>query len=296
MTGILWAAALVLSQLGGDGPPVFRTSVDTVRVDVSVLRDGQLLTGLGAADFEVKDDGVVQDVELVTGSERALQAVLVLDTSSSVAGRRLEGLKSAARSFLAGLSPEDAASVVAFSHRVHVLPPDPYDHEHLRAAVEGLSSGGATALNDAVFAGLLRSTTGRGRPLLLIFSDGQNRLSWLEQEQVLQAAREVDAVVHGIVATNEEVQGGSAARRKRGSDRPPRVGLLWELAQLTGGTVLGAGDGDLTGAFQSILATAQSRYVLRYTPQGVKEAGWHSVQVRLKRGKGEVRVRSGYRR
>jgi VWFA-related protein len=287
VTGVLWAAALATALVGGDGDgpqPVFGASIGAVRLDVSIGRDGQLVTGLSAADFEVKDDGVVQDIELVTGSERALQAVLVLDTSSSVAGRRLASLKRAASSFIAGLSPEDAASVIAFSHRVYALPPDPYDHERLRAGVEDLTSGGATALNDAVVAGLLRSTTGRGRPMLLIFSDGQNSLSWLGQRQVLQAARELDAVVYGIVATSD------------GRNQPPRGGLLGELADLTGGTVLAAGEGDLTAAFQRILASAQDRYVMRYTPRGVKEAGWHAVQVRLKRGKGEVRVRSGYRR
>ena len=128
MNGILCAAALVSVVVGGDGqgqPPVFPARVDTVRLDVSVGREGQLVSGLTAADFEVKDDGVIQDVELVTGSERALQAVLVLDTSSSVAGQRLQRLKNAAGSFIQGLSAEDAASVLAFSHRVYALPPDP---------------------------------------------------------------------------------------------------------------------------------------------------------------------------
>ncbi len=296
MTGILCSAALAAGVLGGDGggqPPEFRASVEAVRLDVSVGRDGQLVSGLTAADFEVKDDGVVQDVELVTGSERALQVVLVLDTSSSVAGQRLRSLKSAASSFIAGLAPEDAASVLAFSHRVYALPPDRYDHERLRAAVEELTSGGATALNDAVLAGLLRSTTGRGRPMLLVFSDGRNSLSWLEQQRVLEAARELEAVAYGIV-TMPDVQGQPES--KRGRSRPTRGGFLEELADITGGTVIGAEEGDLPVAFQRILATMQNRYVLRYTPRGVKEAGWHSLKVRLKRGTGELKVRSGYRR
>lgn len=279
MTGALVSAVLAAALLGGpaDGQPaVFGVDVAAVRLDVSVVRDGEAVTGLTAGDFEVRDDGVVQEVELLTGEERALHAVLVLDTSSSVAGDRLTMLKAAARAFIAGLSKEDAASVIAFSHQVLLLAQDPYDHGRLSATVAGLSSGGATALDDAVFAGLLRSTAGPGRPMVLVFSDGRNSLSWLEQKRVLEAARELEAVVHGIVAFGDD-------------------GGLRALADLTGGTVVAAEDG-LVAAFQRILTTAQNRYVLGYTPRGVKETGWHTVQVRLKRGQADVRVRRGYRR
>jgi VWFA-related protein len=295
MTAILCLGAAVAAVVGAAQapPPVFPTEVDTVRLDVSVGRDGEPVRGLTADDFEVRDDGVVQDVALVTGSERALQAVLVLDTSSSVAGRRLESLESAASAFIAGLSPEDAASVLAFSHRVYALPADPYDHERLRASLTELVSGGATALYDAVFAGLLRATAGRGRPVLLVFSDGRNSLSWLEQRRVLEAARDLEAVVYGIV-TMREAAGQPAPRRDH--VRPPGGGFLGELADVTGGAVLGAEEGGLGAAFQSILTLAQNRYVLRYTPRGVKDAGWHELRVRLKRTRGELKVRRGYQR
>lgn len=303
MTSALWPAALIVALLAGEDedpsrtPPEFGVRVEAVKLDVTVLRDGELLKGLTADDFEVKDDGVPQETDLVSAEERALYAVLVLDTSSSVAGRRLESLKAAASSFVADLSPEDAASVIAFSHDVYVLPPDPYDHARLRSAIEGLTSGGATALNDAVVAGLLRSDTGRGRPVVLVFSDGADRLSWLEPRHVLEVARELNAVVYGVVTTDEAAPTPSAQVRDHGRRTPARGddGLLRELADLTGGAVLPTG-GDLGEAFRRILATVQSRYVLRYMPRGVKAEGWHTLAVRLKRAKGEIRVRRGYRR
>ena len=299
MTGALCSAALAVALLAGQEkgtprtPPTFGVSVEAVKLDVTVLRDGEFVKGLTADRFEVKDDGVLQDVDLVSAEERVLHAVLVLDTSSSVAGQRLQSLKNAASAFVADLSPEDAASVIAFSHNVYVLPPDPHDHARLRSAIEALTSGGATALNDAVFAGLLRSETGRGRSMVLVFSDGANRLSWLEPRHVLDVARGTDAVVYGVVATNE-----AAPTRDRGRRPPARGagGLLGELADLTGGAVLQTEGADLGAAFRRILATVQNRYVLRFVPRGVKAAGWHTVGVRLKGAKGEVRVRRGYRR
>lgn len=304
MTGAPWSAALAVALLAGgqEGarrpPPTFGVDVEAVKLDVTVLRDGLAVEGLTADDFEVRDDGVPQEAELVSAEERALHAVLVLDTSSSVAGRRLEVLKAAAGSFVAGLSPEDAASVIAFSHDVYALPQDPHDHARLRVAVGALTAGGSTALNDAVVAGLLRSGTGQGRPMVLVFSDGANRLSWLEPRHVLEVARELEAVVYGVVATSEAAPTPSAPTRDRGRRKPVRVedGLLRELADLTGGAVLLTGGGDLGEAFARILATVQSRYVLRYVPRGVKADGWHTLAVRLKRARGEVRVRRGYRR
>jgi VWFA-related protein len=307
VTGALGSAVLALALLAGQGgssqdgrpaqaPPEFGVRVEAVKLDVTVLHDGQAVKGLTAGDFEVKDDGVPQDVELVSAQERALHAVLVLDTSSSVAGRRLEVLKAAAGSFIADLSPEDAVSVIAFSHDVYVLPQDPYDHEPLRFAIRTLTAGGATALNDAVVAGLLRSATGRGRPMVLVFSDGADRLSWLEPRHVLEVARDLEAVVYGVVTTDETAYAPSARTRRPAPRARGEGGLLRELADLTGGALLQAEGGDLGEAFRRILATVQSRYVLRYEPRGVKAEGWHTLAVRLKHGRGDVRVRHGYRR
>jgi Ca-activated chloride channel family protein len=301
VTGALWSSALVWALLAVQDvqaprtPPEFDVRVEAVKLDVTVLRDGQAVEGLTADNFEVKDDGVRQEVDLVSTEERALHAVLVLDTSSSVSGRRLEILKAAASSFIADLGPEDAVSVIPFSHDVYALPQDPYDHTHLVLAVASLSSGGATALDDAVAAGLMRSATGRGRPMVVVFSDGADRLSWLEPRQVLDAARDLEAVVYGVVATNGS---GSTLTRGRGRAAPAGGGdgLLQKLADLTGGAVIEAERGDLGEAFRRILATVQSRYVLRYVPSGVKGEGWHTLAVRLKSAKGEVRVRRGYRR
>lgn len=44
-------------------PPVFRTEANFVRVDAYPTKDGQPVHGLTAADFEVREDGVLQKIE-----------------------------------------------------------------------------------------------------------------------------------------------------------------------------------------------------------------------------------------
>src|SRR5215510_11719280 len=43
-------------------PQTFRSGAQIVQVDVRVHKDGKFVTDLGAADFEIKEDGVPQKV------------------------------------------------------------------------------------------------------------------------------------------------------------------------------------------------------------------------------------------
>ena len=40
--------------------------------------------------------------------------------------------------------------------------------------------------------------------------------------------------------------------------------------------------------------TAHSFLLLTYLPSGVSEEGWHEIDVKLKKGKGDIRARCGY--
>ena len=57
--GVLAAAALLAQE------PVFRASVETVTIDVSVTRGGAPVTGLEARHFVVRDNGTPQVIDRV---------------------------------------------------------------------------------------------------------------------------------------------------------------------------------------------------------------------------------------
>ncbi|HEV7499585.1 MAG TPA: hypothetical protein VGQ33_06245, partial [Vicinamibacteria bacterium] len=70
--------------------------------------------------------------------------------------------------------------------------------------------------------------------------------------------------------------------------------LLRDVAGDTGGQVWKAEDGPaLQGAFLQALAQVKSRYLLRFDPS-VARPGWHTLEVKLKPQKGDVRARKGY--
>jgi VWFA-related protein len=277
-------APVLLALLLAQAPPVFRADVEAVYVDVYVTRRGAPVTGLTERDFVVKDNGVAQAVRVVEREEAPVTAVLVLDCSSSVAGRKLEFLKAAASSFVRGLHPRDEAALVAFQTRLELLHPPTADREALLDAIGRMRAEGSTSMIDALFLGLKRRW-GAGRPVLVLFSDGRDTSSWLENENLLRAARESSTAVY-VVRTREEEPGG----RESG-----QAYLLRRVAESTGGSSWSFGSGpEIEAAFREVLETVNARYVIAYEPTGVRRAGRHRIDLSVKRRGVEVRARREY--
>ena len=174
--------ALVLVAAASAGPrrPTFAVGVESVYVDVFVTDGGRPVVGLTASDFELKDDGVRQPVELVGVESFPLTTYLVLDTSGSVNGDKLEKLQAAGRALLRGLRTGDEAAPRDLRRRgpgARAADERPRAPRARRSAASGPA--GATALFDALYAGTMLAS-GRGRSLLVVFTDGEDNLSWLD--------------------------------------------------------------------------------------------------------------------
>jgi hypothetical protein len=59
--------------------------------------------GLSSADFEIRDNGIAQQIDLISFEQVPLNVILAFDIGDSVAGDRLERLRSASAAILAGL-------------------------------------------------------------------------------------------------------------------------------------------------------------------------------------------------
>ena len=276
---VLLAAALA------QAPPVFRADVEAVYVDVYVTRRGAPVSGLVDRDFVVKDDGVVQAARVVEREEAPLTAVLMLDCSSSVAGAKLEFLQAAAGTFVRGLHPRDEAALVVFESRVTLLHGATTDRQALLDAIARMTADGSTSMIDALFVGLKRRW-GAGRPVLVLFSDGRDTSSWLENENLLRAARESSTTVY-VVRTRDEGPPGSG--------ESGQAYLLRRVVETTGGSSWSSGSGpEIEAAFREVLKTVNARYVLAYEPAGVARAGRHRIELKVKRDGVEVRARREY--
>jgi VWFA-related protein len=257
--------------------PVFSTKVEVVRVDVLVTDKGQPVLGLTPADFEVLDNGVPQQVEFVSYDQIPLNVVLALDMSDSVAGDRLEHLRTAGAGLLGGLKRGDQAALVTFSNRIALGAALTSDLQPLRDALETVVGAGETSLVDGAYAGLTVGESDAGRALLIIFSDGLDTLSWLSPAAVLETAKRSDVVVYGV----------SAGRSK--------AEFLRDLTSFSGGRLFELDKtANLSATFLSILEEFRRRYLVSYTPRGVSKDGWHRLEVHIKGKKAAIKARPGY--
>lgn len=260
--------------------PMFTARREVVRVDVLVSNNGQPVQGLQPSDFVIRDNGVIQQVDLASFEEVPLNIVLALDMSTSVAGERLTDLRDAGGSLLDVLKPRDRVSLVTFSHLVTQRAPLTTDVTSVRDALDTAAGSGETALIDGIYSSVVLCDGPQGRGLVIVFSDGVDTASWLSAEALLDAARRSDVVVYGV-----------------STDTVEKASVLRDVTAATGGSLLTVqSTRDLDAVFLQILDEYRHRYLVSYSPTGVDQRGWHRLEVRVSRPAATVKARPGYQK
>jgi Ca-activated chloride channel family protein len=262
-------------------------------VNVSSFGGGSNLT-LGQDDFEVYDNGAKQQIVTFGRDELPLTAVLLLDTSESMQGERLEAVRRGAKAFLDGMKPADEAMLALFSDRLIRFTPFSSDKKLLDASIAGTPAAGGTAVNDFLYLSLKLLDARQGQRVVVLFSDGSDVHSVLPAADVLWKARAGQSLVYWIQLGGKHQSFTSAWRDYQGNDREYQT--LEKAIHESGGRILPIEHlGELEGAFRSILQELRQQYALGYYASTAKGDGaWHKVDVRLHNGGGRVRTRSGY--
>ncbi len=258
--------------------PLFSSKVEAVRVDVLVTDNNQTVHGLGPADFDILDNGVPQQVDLVSFDQIPLNVILALDMSDSVAGDRLNQLRTAGGAILGALKKNDQVALVTFSEVVRRDAALSTDVESVRVALDQVDGSGATALVDGSFAGIMVGESDAGRALLIVFSDGVDTSSWLTADTVLDAAKRSDVVAYAVAVK-------SALKPE----------FLRDLTSFTAGRLFEVDKtANLASIFLGVLEEFRQRYLVSYTPRGVAKDGWHRLEVRVRNRRVTVKARPGY--
>ncbi len=273
----------------------FERRVDAVAVDIAVTDDGRPVDGLTEADFEIRDNGVLQTIDLVQVETAPVDAILVLDNSMSVAGPKLEELRAAVRSFVAGLGDADRVALVTFSGYVRLWQTLTVERAALLDALDGIVARGLTALKDGLYGGLSLAGPPAERPIVVLFSDGLDNASWTSESELLEVVRESNAVVYAVRSSLSLSEAWDRSSQIRGPTRIYRDKLLRAVTDESGGRFFEIDDGlGMASEFGRVVEEIRSRYLLTYYPTGVADDGWHDLDVKLKNGKAEVRARRGY--
>jgi Ca-activated chloride channel family protein len=270
-------------------PFTLEVEVEVVSVTAVVFdKGGHLIRGLGPKDVELYEDGVRQEVSYFReasgeGERIPLSVILVLDTSGSMT-RTLPFLQEAVLSLVYKLDDVDRALLVQFNESIKGSAEFTGDTSRLENFVQGLQAWGGTSLYDAIHYSLGRVKDQPGRKAVVVFTDGVDTTSTLKEQDVIDAARAVEATVYSVGFRGEN---GLFARSPRG--------FLRKIAQETGGAFFFPDRvGDLIRIFNEISNELKNHYLLAYSPKRPPDGTWRNIELRLNRKDAEVRVRKGY--
>jgi VWFA-related protein len=275
-----WVAVPLAAQ-----DAVFRSFVDIVAVDVSVQQRGKPVGDLTPADFDVRDNGVPQKVINASRETLPIDVTLLLDLSSSVAGPLFTSLTRAIGEVGNALRADDTAQLITFNHRIHEV------GDLKKIAIVGPGTlgtpGGGTALLDAMASGLVARPDPNRRHMAIVFTDGRDASSFLDEPTVLELAARGGMSVFAVAVTDGTHAIPMAAAH---------ANFLTSVAATTGGQLaVIQRDEDLQSSFLRAFDDFRTSYVLHYSPAGTTRGGWHELTVRVsKPGAFDVRARKGY--
>ena len=285
VTGLAVASAALLGQ---QQTPTFTSGTDLVDLYVTVTdRNNRLVRDLTQEDFEILDDGHVQEIAFFENEVRPITVVVMLDTSASMTGH-IDLLKAGAEQFLMRMLPGDVGKVGAFNDKIETFPAQfTPDRDELIRSLGELDYGNPTRLFDAILVGLDHLLGLEGRRVVLVFTDGADTNSDKRSGDVLKRARTEEVMIYAIGLEMDYFDG----QRQRRSE-PDRN--LRRFAEETGGGYfeLKATD-ELGPTFTRVAQELHSQYVIGFQPS-VRDGKTHELEVRVKQRGMNARARTSY--
>ena len=275
--------------------PAFRSGVDLVSLNVTVMESTHYITDLEEKDFNVFEDGVKQDVTFFNKGNLPIALALLLDTSASM-DTKLPTAQEAAIGFAKRLRSQDLAEVIDFDNRVSVLQQFTSSSQELETAIRRTSAGGSTSLYNAVYIALkdLKKVVAKNsdeirRQAIIVLSDGEDTSSLLPFEEVLDLAKRSETAIYSVGLRDNELGGGSRTFKEAEF-------VLRQFAQQTGGRSFFPNQlADLNGVYGQISDELSSQYTVGYTSKNPKRDGaWRRVIVRVGRPGVAARTKQGY--
>jgi len=279
---IYFALFQALSVLGQEQDPgVMRVAVNLVMVDATVkTKDRQIMGDLKREDFQLREDGVEQNVQIFSRDELPLNVALVLDLSDSIEPF-LGPLRAAANTALASLKPEDEVALFTFSTEAELRVPFTHDKSEIAMRISAFKVGGATNINDGIFvpAKYLLSAPPKGRRVIILISDDVATYSGGEgTHDIVTELIGADAVLYNL-----KIPGYNPPGTLLHATMEKGLVNIRKVMEQTGGEVFDVQDvAHLDTAFASLIQRIKTRYTLGYyTKASAAEGKPHKLDVHL---------------
>ncbi len=268
-------------QAQDQGTAPIRVAVNLVVVDATVkTKAGQIMGDLKKEDFEVREDGVAKKVELFSRDELPLNVALVLDLSDSI-GPFLGPLRDAAATTLASLKPEDEVALFTFSTEAELRVPLTKDKTRIAEQINSFHAGGATNINDGIFAAAeyLLTSSPKGRRVIILISDD------VGTDAGGQGTRDIvtETIAADAALYNLKIPGYNPPSTIFAASMIPGLVNIRKVMDQTGGEIFDVQNvANLNAVFGALLERIKTRYTLGfYTSANGAKGKPHKLDVRL---------------
>jgi Ca-activated chloride channel family protein len=278
---------LVLA-VGHSGCSAQDSSQNVIHVDVGLVlldatvktKAGQIMGNLKKEDFEVREDGVPQKLDIFSRDELPLSVALVLDLSDSI-GPFLGPLRQAANIALSALKPEDEVALFTFSTEAQLRVPFTKNKSQIAEQINAFKVGGATNINDGIFvaAQYLLNAPPRGRRVIILISDD------VGTDAGGQGTRDIvtEAIASDAVLYNLKIPGYNPPGTLFAASMIPGLVNIRRVVDQTGGEIFDVPDvAHLDTVFQALISRIKTRYTLGYYTNASGANGKpHKLDVKL---------------
>src|SRR6202790_3292170 len=260
---------------------VIRVGVNLVLLDATVkTKAGQIMADLKKENFEVREDGVEQKLDVFSRDELPLEVALVLDLSDSI-GPFLGPLRDAANTALAALKPDDEVALFTFSTEAQLRVPFTKDKTKIAEQINTFHAGGATNINDGIFIASenLLKTPPKGRRVIILISDD------VGTDAGGQGTRDIvtEAIAADAVLYNLKIPGYNPPQTLLAASMIPGLVNIRKVMDQTGGELFDVQDiAHLDSVFRTLIQRIKTRYTLGYYTNASAALGKpHKLDVRL---------------
>jgi VWFA-related protein len=202
----LAASTLVSAQRQDqDAPPRdtprYRSDVDMVTVTATAVdANGRFVRGLHAEDFLLYEDDQPQEISYFSAERVPVSLGLLIDTSGSMRGEKIDDARTALDRFVYELLDEqDELFLYRFSDRATLAQDWTTDRDRLSRAMGRLVPDGGTALYDALMQAIPFAATGHHqKKAIVIISDGNDTSSEATLRDVRDKLRDSEVLLYAV--------------------------------------------------------------------------------------------------
>jgi Ca-activated chloride channel homolog len=256
-------------------PIIVNTRLITFNVSVTDT-NGFAVTGLIKKDFNIFDNKIPQEIHFFSDEDVPVSISIVLDTSGSMTGNKINQAKAALAKFIQTSKEQDEFFLIDVSSKANLLLNSTRNSDALLDKFTYVQPKGNTALFDAVNLGVEKVEGGsHSKKIVLVISDGEDNNSRFNFKDLKKQLKESDAIIYAIGI------GGYFSYAPRGlSGRE----TLKELASVSGGKAYFPENAiEMNDVFDRIALDIRHLYSIGYYPSEFQtNKKNHQITVRVK--------------